>query len=109
MVTFRSRLIAFSCIAVTTAVALCLGFAWLSERLGLSLALGAFLAGLLLADSDYAHQALADHPCKQGEPRHQGVAVGRATSTANNHRPSPVCLSSRNAKPRKDNCWPAGR
>jgi CPA2 family monovalent cation:H+ antiporter-2 len=43
-----------------SAVALCLGFAWLSEHLGLSPALGAFLAGLLLADSDYAHQALAE-------------------------------------------------
>jgi CPA2 family monovalent cation:H+ antiporter-2 len=43
-----------------SAVALCLGFAWLSERLGLSPALGALLAGLLLADSDYAHQALAE-------------------------------------------------
>jgi CPA2 family monovalent cation:H+ antiporter-2 len=42
------------------AVALCLGTAWATERLGLSAALGAFLGGLLLADSDYAHQALAD-------------------------------------------------
>jgi CPA2 family monovalent cation:H+ antiporter-2 len=43
-----------------TAVVLCLGTAWLAERLGLSPALGAFLAGLLLADTEYAHQALAE-------------------------------------------------
>jgi len=43
-----------------TAILLCLGTAWLSDRLGLSPALGAFLAGLLLADSDIAHQTLAE-------------------------------------------------
>ena len=42
------------------AVALCLGMAWLSDWLGLSAALGAFLAGLLLADTEYAHQAVAE-------------------------------------------------
>ena len=42
------------------AVGLCVASAWLTERLGLSAALGAFLAGLLLADSEYAHQALAE-------------------------------------------------
>ncbi|MDH4120799.1 MAG: cation:proton antiporter [Deltaproteobacteria bacterium] len=34
--------------------------AWATSLAGLSLALGAFLAGVVLADSDYAHQALAD-------------------------------------------------
>ncbi|MDH4224202.1 MAG: cation:proton antiporter [Deltaproteobacteria bacterium] len=34
--------------------------AWLTSMAGLSLALGAFLAGMVLADSEYAHQALAD-------------------------------------------------
>jgi CPA2 family monovalent cation:H+ antiporter-2 len=42
------------------AVVLCLGTAWLTERLGLSAALGAFVAGFLLADSEYAYQALAE-------------------------------------------------
>ncbi len=34
--------------------------AWLTSLAGLSLALGAFLAGLLLSDSEYGHQALGD-------------------------------------------------
>ncbi len=38
----------------------CLGSAWLMEALGFSLALGAFLAGILIAESDYHHQALAE-------------------------------------------------
>jgi monovalent cation:H+ antiporter-2, CPA2 family len=42
------------------AVVLCIGMAWLTQRLGLSAALGAFVAGFLLADSEYAHEALAD-------------------------------------------------
>lgn len=37
-----------------------LGTAWLMEEVGLSLALGAFLAGLLMADSHYRHQVIAD-------------------------------------------------
>jgi CPA2 family monovalent cation:H+ antiporter-2 len=38
----------------------CMGTAWLSSLAGLSLALGAFVAGVVLADSDYAHRALSD-------------------------------------------------
>jgi len=45
---------------VLAAVGLCLGMAWLSARYGLSPALGAFLGGLLLADSEYAHPASAE-------------------------------------------------
>jgi len=37
-----------------------LGTAWLTEKAGLSLALGAFLAGLIMADSHYRHQVIAD-------------------------------------------------
>jgi monovalent cation:proton antiporter-2 (CPA2) family protein len=37
-----------------------LGTAWLMETAGLSLALGAFLAGLMMADSHYRHQVIAD-------------------------------------------------
>jgi CPA2 family monovalent cation:H+ antiporter-2 len=45
---------------VLGAVVLCLGFAWLSAGFGLSPALGGLLAGLLLADSEYAHSTLAE-------------------------------------------------
>jgi CPA2 family monovalent cation:H+ antiporter-2 len=37
-----------------------LGIGYTANALGLSLAFGAFLAGLVLAESDYAHQALSD-------------------------------------------------
>lgn len=37
-----------------------LGIAWLTKQFGLSMALGAFLAGLMLADSRYRHQVIAD-------------------------------------------------
>ncbi len=37
-----------------------LGIAWLTKQFGLSMALGAFLAGLMLADSRYRHQVVAD-------------------------------------------------
>ncbi len=39
-------------------VLLCLGVAWLTSWAGLSLALGAFLAGLIVSESPYSHQAL---------------------------------------------------
>ncbi len=40
-----------------------LSAAWVMEHVGLSMALGAFLTGLLLADSEYRHQIEADvHP-----------------------------------------------
>ncbi|MFH1018229.1 MAG: cation:proton antiporter [Pseudomonadota bacterium] len=37
-----------------------IGIAWLTSYLGLSLALGAFLAGVVLADSDFGNRAMAD-------------------------------------------------
>jgi len=37
-----------------------LGLAWLTERAGLSLALGAFLAGMLIAETEYRHQVEED-------------------------------------------------
>ncbi|OGP95402.1 MAG: potassium transporter KefB [Deltaproteobacteria bacterium RBG_16_47_11] len=40
-------------------VALCLVIAWLTHEIGLSLALGAFLAGLIISESEYGHEALA--------------------------------------------------
>jgi len=38
---------------------LCIGIAVLTQSLGLSLALGAFLAGFILSESEYSHQAVA--------------------------------------------------
>lgn len=45
---------------VAAALLLVLGAAWLMENAGTSLALGAFLAGVLLADSPFRHQVVAD-------------------------------------------------
>jgi CPA2 family monovalent cation:H+ antiporter-2 len=45
---------------LATVSVLCLGTAWLTAWSGLSLALGAFLAGLAISDSEYAHQAMAE-------------------------------------------------
>ncbi len=40
-------------------LAICLGTAALTSAVGLSLALGAFAAGLIISESDYAHEAIA--------------------------------------------------
>jgi CPA2 family monovalent cation:H+ antiporter-2 len=45
---------------VITIILLCLGTALLTSELGLSLALGAFLAGLIISESEYAYQAISD-------------------------------------------------
>jgi CPA2 family monovalent cation:H+ antiporter-2 len=39
---------------------ICASIAWLAETQGLSLALGAFIAGMVISESEYSHQALAD-------------------------------------------------
>jgi CPA2 family monovalent cation:H+ antiporter-2 len=41
-------------------VVICFAIAWLTSSLGLSLALGAFLAGLMISESEYSHQALGN-------------------------------------------------
>jgi monovalent cation:H+ antiporter-2, CPA2 family len=41
-------------------VLLCLGAAWVTYSLGLSLALGAFLAGLIISESEYSHHIVAE-------------------------------------------------
>ncbi|MBI3015982.1 MAG: cation:proton antiporter [Candidatus Tectomicrobia bacterium] len=41
-------------------VVLCLAVAWVTSSLGLSLALGAFLAGLIISESEYSHQAFGN-------------------------------------------------
>ncbi len=45
---------------VITIILVCLGIAWLSSLAGLSLALGAFIAGLIISESEYSHQAMAE-------------------------------------------------
>lgn len=41
-------------------LSLCIGTAWLTSLAGLSLALGAFLGGLVVADTEYSHRAMGD-------------------------------------------------
>lgn len=41
-------------------VLVCLGTAWLSSKTGLSLALGALIAGLVISESELSHQVVAD-------------------------------------------------
>lgn len=43
-----------------TIVVICFSVAWVSSTLGLSLALGAFLAGLIISESEYHYEATAD-------------------------------------------------
>ncbi|MFP4655205.1 MAG: cation:proton antiporter [Methanohalobium sp.] len=38
---------------------ICFSIAWLTASVGLSLSLGAFLAGLIISESEYSHQALS--------------------------------------------------
>jgi monovalent cation:H+ antiporter-2, CPA2 family len=45
---------------ILTTVVLCFATAWLTSSVGLSLALGAFFAGLIISESDYSHQATAN-------------------------------------------------
>jgi CPA2 family monovalent cation:H+ antiporter-2 len=45
---------------ILTIIFIGFGTAWLTSRAGLSLALGAFIAGLAISESDYSHQALGD-------------------------------------------------
>jgi monovalent cation:proton antiporter-2 (CPA2) family protein len=57
------RLVASSAtteVFTAAAVLAVLSTAWLMEEVGLSMALGAFLAGVMLADSHYRHQVIAD-------------------------------------------------
>lgn len=45
---------------ILTVFLICIGTAWAITKSGASLAIGAFLAGLVVAGSEYRHQALAD-------------------------------------------------
>lgn len=41
-------------------ILICMGTAWLSESFGLSLAMGAFIAGLIISESEYSHQIVVE-------------------------------------------------
>jgi CPA2 family monovalent cation:H+ antiporter-2 len=45
---------------IISIVVLSLGTSWLTAQFGLSLALGAFIAGIVLSESEYSHQIVAD-------------------------------------------------
>ncbi|MBT7409508.1 MAG: potassium transporter KefC [Methylococcales bacterium] len=50
-------------IFTATALLIVLGISFITEQIGLSMAMGAFLAGLLISDSPYRHQIMAEiHP-----------------------------------------------
>lgn len=56
LVTSSGRREAFTLAVVVASV----GMAWLGSLIGLSMAVGAFLAGLMLAESEFSHQAFAE-------------------------------------------------
>lgn len=45
---------------ILTVLLLCLGTAWLTALFGLSLPLGAFIAGIVISESEYSHQIVAE-------------------------------------------------
>ncbi len=45
---------------VLGALGICLAMSWLTHSLGFSLALGAFVAGILISETEYSHQVVAD-------------------------------------------------
>jgi monovalent cation:H+ antiporter-2, CPA2 family len=45
---------------ILAVVVICFAVAWLTSSMGLSLALGAFLAGLIISESEYSHQATSN-------------------------------------------------
>jgi CPA2 family monovalent cation:H+ antiporter-2 len=47
-------------IFILVVVLVCVGTAWLSAKFGLSLALGALIAGLVISESELSHQIVAD-------------------------------------------------
>ena len=47
-------------VLVLGALGICLAMAWLTHSLGFSLALGAFVAGIIVSETEYSHQVVAD-------------------------------------------------
>jgi CPA2 family monovalent cation:H+ antiporter-2 len=76
---------------ITTVILLCLGIPLLTSLFGLSLALGAFLAGLMISESEYSHQATADIlPFKESFMSLFFVSVGMLLDTGYMARHLPV-------------------
>jgi CPA2 family monovalent cation:H+ antiporter-2 len=66
-----------------TIILLCLATALLTQKLGLSLALGAFLAGIVISESEYSSQAIADIlPFKESFTGLFFISVGMLMDTA---------------------------
>lgn len=62
---------------VLTVLLICIGTAWAASISGVSLSLGAFLAGLVVAGSEYRHQALSELiPFREGFTSIFFVSVG---------------------------------
>ncbi|MDH3529823.1 MAG: cation:proton antiporter, partial [Acidobacteriota bacterium] len=47
-------------VLLMTAALISFGTAWITQQFGLSLAIGAFIAGVVLSESEYSHQVTAD-------------------------------------------------
>ncbi len=47
-------------IFILSVIATVMGTAWISSRFGISAGLGAFIAGLVISESEYSHQVLSD-------------------------------------------------
>ena len=45
---------------ILTIILICFGVTWMTSSIGLSTALGAFLAGLIISNTDYSNQALGN-------------------------------------------------
>jgi CPA2 family monovalent cation:H+ antiporter-2 len=78
---------------VLSVLVVCLGTAWILSLVGISLALGAFLAGLIVAGSEFRHQATADViPFRQVLTSVFFVSVGMLLDLGASHRIGNVLL-----------------
>jgi CPA2 family monovalent cation:H+ antiporter-2 len=57
---YRVTLIRSHQLFLVTVITICIAITWMTNWLGLSPALGAFLAGLIISESEYSHQALGE-------------------------------------------------
>ena len=80
---FRIAATGSSELFVLTVVSLALGTALATEALGLSLAFGAFVAGLVVARSDVSHRVLAETlPLRAGTPSTRSIPSSSARATS---------------------------
>ena len=80
---------------ILTVFLVCFGIAWVLSRAGISLALGAFLAGLVVAGSEFRHQAMSDLiPVREVFASVFFVSVGMLLDVSNvfEHLPSTLGL-----------------